>query len=1710
MQSDEEMAAPVDDPGGASGDGDPSGAAGVYFCAGADDEERLPLALPPLVSCDQALLEEEEGGRSDLWGFHSQPSWEAADEDVFGAEASQSNPFDDHAAFSSPPDDYPIPSTPEVQLGFGAWAPRFYEGRTCGSPSVFCEFVERRQRGDAPCVLTKPEAGARFAVAPSRRLAAEYIARCPKGRRYFNEKIMVGHSGHSDEGLRFESTRPYFDFDLTFLKGDEVIIPEAHRPDAMGCLKDAVRIVAELLRDCYGVGRDRSAGDYEDLLVMTACTTRKISYHIVAKYAVGDRFALKEHLRGLCDNLTWDPVIDPDLAPYGTTQDFRLVHNCKGPGNPNYLQPVTHATFGSWHGRFAAWPSGPTEEATIALQIEHSMVCEVPADAEKLEPRVLLPRRACARSRLADADDEAPRLATSGPLEQSLQDVLAAWEVNAHGQSTGATVRQWISAETAYVANGRVGHRVCPHGHTYHRNNFHLRLRGRTVDYGCVFTMAGGLGGSCEGAMWNKIGQLPPSLWLVPRLTYEYEVGGRPRARPFPRDFHGIVDSSEMGMGKTFQLVELIKTLGSSASVLLILHSVSLCESFMDILEGLGFELYSDTTGVLMGRRIVVCINSLARVPSREFDLVAIDETPEVVASLVTLRPRVGFGTKWVVWDRLRDCMRHATRRLFMSAQSDALVQAFLAALGVEEAQWQMAQGHPLSILRYYFVYCESEQLLYGELVTRLQEGQHLIVPMAEHAQLQMALAVTKEIFGSSKRVAVIHGRMSDGARADALAQVIATSPDFFRPGKRTTSHRYDAVFFTCSLASGVTILNEDLHYDACVFLLNNRCINADVCIQMVQRCRSYRRNEVVFMCDPHVRDYDRKPGYTSSRVDALPADAQMVDARSVAAALRDLVREYELRQAPEYYLQTPRGCFKLARRRAPRRCTEAMARAVLLTPARMNHVLRSGAFDGNERLAALMDAAQVVKMAELLPEYEGFVKLMVVVAQREMNIRCDLVPELVTLAKRQGARVDDAHRAMSEDVHPAIGPASKATRAAIREIAALRADNILRRGPVPDARAAELHRMSMLRGDVFTEEEHLEWDAAVVQQTFDLVTTPFEVDPAHAVDFVPGRPGSPWMNKPRLFRAMCELRDPAFANPLAKARHVLATSGKTAQYYIDARCHPPAKMVALLEIVAVLGFDSPFDFEAQVELDVEQPRVVGAHELTLETALWNWRRARGQNRAFPGVSLQTSAQQILSQNLFISFATEGATARLEKCGPARHWPEFHYEHARRFEAWWARVSTAEPSEPRPRGWGGRDSGAQEAVSHARSTQSLRPQGKNLPPRGDGPKPRGTASPTVLPEQWQAPYRVAAQQLASLCQDRRWQTYMAGDGLRARLLRELGVAAAQECAAALALGDLGAMEWLVDLVYKKELHLPGLPAATELPGGFRQGAATGDGNNCFISAGAQSMLQSDLGPGEAGHWPEDHVALCRRIRADGARAGVWAPSPAFIAASAESWSFLVQSLGQETADWRCDIYGGITAAALQREGPPNARRVAPLLNQFGVHFVPLWPVAVGPHAAHGANTAAARSAPERASACDPSRARGLKRLRAGVSPSGRSGGEPVKPFAKGAPLPQAPAMLGLEASADEGAASSTQSSAHSHVGDWCSSDPASQDAFRTWYAGPRPMKGQSGSLSGCFAATPGCEPHAPCQQCRARYKQRKYRSSTKTRGGTGDKQTDHI
>jgi hypothetical protein len=129
--------------------------------------------------------------------------------------------------------------------------------------------------------------------------------------------------------------------------------------------------------------------------------------------------------------------------------------------------------------------------------------------------------------------------------------------------------------------------------------------------YDSVGTHVGGLHAQKDNILWDQ----------------DYD---EPQMRELPRAPIVCVLAG-MGIGKTVAIkASLRQSCKESTKVLVVTHSRSLAAKLYEDFKDLGFTNYQDSTGLINDCKVVVCLDSLYRVVTRNFDTVVIDEAVAV------------------------------------------------------------------------------------------------------------------------------------------------------------------------------------------------------------------------------------------------------------------------------------------------------------------------------------------------------------------------------------------------------------------------------------------------------------------------------------------------------------------------------------------------------------------------------------------------------------------------------------------------------------------------------------------------------------------------------------------------------------------------------------------------------------------------------------------------------------------------------------------------------------------------------------------------------------------------------------------------------------------------------------------------------------------------------------------------------------------------
>jgi len=327
--------------------------------------------------------------------------------------------------------------------------------------------------------------------------------------------------------------------------------------------------------------------------------------------------------------------------------------------------------------------------------------------------------------------------------------------------------------------------------------------------------------------------------------------------------------------------------------------------------------------------------------------------------------------------------------------------------------------------------------------------------------------------------------------------------------------------------------------------------------------------------------------------------------------------------------------------------------------------------------------------------------------------------------------------------------------------------------------------------------------------------------------------------------------------------------------------------------------------------------------------------------------------------------------------------------------------------------------------------------------------PASQTQPSASEDQLEVPIRVVSSELSEqtlaivrhLLSDHddspAWAAWAHSDSLRIRLEREFQVSP-ERPPAGMTASQLA--QFLVSLVYQKDLYEAAAPIVHRVPVGFIRGYASAAGLNCLVRSALQLLTEC---PCTDASKPQQ-LERCTEIRARGVQLKRL-PAQGFLDAS-KHLRFVSDAI-MPGADVSWIIHSGRDGDLEQRIGPRTSEVVLHLYNPVGVHFEPLWPAQ--PHRSVASETT-------------------------GGDQEGDFVSEDPPPAKRGRPSSQGRASPGWHR-------------------DWSSADPQSKARFELWCAGPRSSRGAAvagRSVEGCVRSpgTPGCSSNNPCKDCAKAYR----------------------
>ena len=187
-----------------------------------------------------------------------------------------------------------------------------------------------------------------------------------------------------------------------------------------------------------------------------------------------------------------------------------------------------------------------------------------------------------------------------------------------------------------------------------------------------------------------------------------------------------------MGGGKTHQAIALILREHmpgvfmkeyAGGRVEIVAHRVSLREYLYGLLKDHDFELYSLIEDWDNVKKLIICIDSLWKVPPTiKFDLVWVNEVHEMIGSLCTLKVKAPGSGRWDVFLALQRTLLTAKRCLLTSAQDDVAVKELCDICGLTP-HFQINAVSLLSHLTYELCHYDSPEIGYRRIENALCSG---------------------------------------------------------------------------------------------------------------------------------------------------------------------------------------------------------------------------------------------------------------------------------------------------------------------------------------------------------------------------------------------------------------------------------------------------------------------------------------------------------------------------------------------------------------------------------------------------------------------------------------------------------------------------------------------------------------------------------------------------------------------------------------------------------------------------------------------------------------------------------------------------------------------------------------------------------------------------------------------------------------------------
>lgn len=202
-----------------------------------------------------------------------------------------------------------------------------------------------------------------------------------------------------------------------------------------------------------------------------------------------------------------------------------------------------------------------------------------------------------------------------------------------------------------------------------------------------------------------------------------------------------------MGVGKTHQIVEYIRSLQQGESVLWLTPRIAMVASTMGRLSGLGFKSYKQSCAY---SRLVMEIESLHKV-FMQYDVIIMDEARSLMTSLMSYETNGDYLLEHV--NDLKEMCQSAKRVFVVGADIsiDGAVPAFIRNVFEEDQVFRVNHTSTLTPWHHVFVHTEA---FYERLYRSIDQGERIIVACGASADLKEIQVAASRIIERKKMVA--------------------------------------------------------------------------------------------------------------------------------------------------------------------------------------------------------------------------------------------------------------------------------------------------------------------------------------------------------------------------------------------------------------------------------------------------------------------------------------------------------------------------------------------------------------------------------------------------------------------------------------------------------------------------------------------------------------------------------------------------------------------------------------------------------------------------------------------------------------------------------------------------------------------------------------------------------------------------------------------